>query len=114
MLDDKQNDIVFNLDIRFEHNATHAVFVVQKSEKYSESVIRDVALASGRGNRAVLDAGQVFLLLWLTAVAGNWKHVFIVPAILIGSLAAHLLGQTFAHAEEDDKRRLLISILAPR
>ena len=112
MLNDRLNRTVYNLDIKLEHNATHAIFEVQKSEKYSEYVIRDVALA--RGNRAALDAGQVFILLWLTAVAGNWKHVFIVPAIFIGSLTAHLLGQTFAHAEEDDKRRLLISILAPR
>ena len=108
MLGDQQLDSVNNIDIRFECNTTNVIFDV------NESVSRGVALAAGRGNRAILDAGQFFILLWLSVVAGNWRHVFIISTIFIGSLMAHLLGQTFAQDESGDKRRLIISILAPR
>ena len=86
MFSDQQHDSVNNIDIRFECNTTKVIFEV------NESISREVVLATGRGNRAILDAGQFFILPGLSVVAGNWRHVFIISAIFSGSLMAHLLG----------------------
>ena len=114
MVNGQLTDGVNNLEVIFEHNVTHVLFEVNNPEPniHNMTIIRDVALTSSRGNRTILDVGQFFILLWLSALAGNWKHIFIVSTIFIGSLAAHLLGKTFAQG--DDKRRLVISIFAPR
>lgn len=81
----------------------------------SEITDQQVALVTGSGSRAIMNTGQIFILIWLSALTGNWKHIFIISAVVIGSFMAQVVGQTFAEGSYNtNRRRLVINILAPR
>ena len=96
------------IDLRFLSNTSHVILVV------TDALNQQVALISGTGRRVVLDASQIFVVLWFSAMIGNWRHIFIVTVIVIVSLVAHVFAETLVHMGYNGKRKLAIDIWAPK
>ena len=98
------------LDLKFLTNSSYVTLNVTQVLVHQVSP----AAATGTGSRAILNASQILILPWVSAVTGNWRHIVIVSVVLLVSFVADVFAQTLAQAQYTDKRKLAIDILAPR
>ena len=98
------------LDLKFSSDSGHVTLNVTQVLVHQVSL----AAATGTGSRAILSASQILILLWVSAVTGNWRHIVIVSVVLLVSFVADVFAQTLAQVQYSDRRKLAIDILAPR
>ena len=96
------------IDLHFMSNTSHVILIV------AEKLSQQVALVTGSGSRTCFDASQIFVLLWFSAILGNWRHIVIMTVIILISLMTHVFAETLVHMGYNEKRKLVIDIWAPR